>query len=257
METNYVEVTETSGTLVSQEQVQRMYNRYNWARQYCKDKDVVEVACGSGQGIGLIGDVAASIVGGDISMDLLLMARDCYGDEFELIQFDASNMPFKDSSKDIIICFEAVYYFPDFKLFLKEVDRVLKKGGYLLISSANKDLSDFNRSPFTYSYYGVMEFKDVLHEKGFETEFFGDIDTKSDSLLSKILATIKKLAVTFNLMPKTMSGKRLLKRLVFGKLVELASDLRLLQFETNSINKIDDLKADVRHKVILVAAKKK
>jgi hypothetical protein len=42
---DYLSVTEISGDEVSQEQVDRLCNRYYWARKYCKDKDVAEAAC--------------------------------------------------------------------------------------------------------------------------------------------------------------------------------------------------------------------
>ena len=257
METDYLEVTETSGSLVSKEQIQRMFNRYDWALPFCRNRDVVEVACGSGQGLGLIGESSKSIVGGDISEELLSMARSHYKDEFDLKVFDASKMPFKDSSKDVVICFEALYYFPNVEAFLSEVDRVLRKGGYLLISSANKDLGDFNPSPFTYKYYGVKELNEVLNKKGFDSVFYGDIDTSNRTLLSQIFSVIKKMIVFLDLMPKTMSGKRLLKRIVFGKLVKMPSDLREILAASNSIVEIDANMADTKHKVVLVAAQKK
>ena len=50
--TDYLDVTELSGDEVSEEQVVRLCQRYYWAKEYCVDKVVLEVACGSGQGLG-------------------------------------------------------------------------------------------------------------------------------------------------------------------------------------------------------------
>ena len=44
MSGDYVSVTEIAGDEVTQEQVDRMCNRYYWAGQYCANKDVVEAA---------------------------------------------------------------------------------------------------------------------------------------------------------------------------------------------------------------------
>ena len=52
MEDDYKSVTEISGDDVSLEQVERIQNRYCWAKKYCESKDILEVACGSGQGLG-------------------------------------------------------------------------------------------------------------------------------------------------------------------------------------------------------------
>lgn len=256
METNYIEVTETTDTLVSKEQVQRMCNRYDWALPYCIDKDVVEVACGSGQGLGLIQDVAKSIVGGDISKELLELAKNYYGDGIPIKEFSALELPFEDNSKDVIICYEAIYYFPSLIEFVEDVSRVLRKDGLLLISSANKDLDDFNPSPYTHEYYGVKELNDRLRAEGFKTEFFGDVRIDKVSGASEILRKVKKLVVRFDLMPKTMRGKRLLKRLVFGKLIRLVPDLRLADCGESSIESIESTVPNTTHKVILVAARK-
>lgn len=52
MDNDYVFVTEISGEEVTQEQIDRLCNRDYWAGQYCTGKDVMEVACGTGQGLG-------------------------------------------------------------------------------------------------------------------------------------------------------------------------------------------------------------
>lgn len=69
---DYVFVTEIAGDEVTQEQVDRLYNRYYWAGQYCSGKDVVEVACGSGQGLGYLAGIARSLEAGDYSEKILL-----------------------------------------------------------------------------------------------------------------------------------------------------------------------------------------
>lgn len=47
----------------------------------------------------------------------------------EVIHSSVSEMPFEDSSFDIITGFETIYFWPDFINDLKEVNRVLKKDG--------------------------------------------------------------------------------------------------------------------------------
>jgi len=58
MAVDFTEVTELAGAEISAEQLERMAHRYSWAAGYCGGRDVVEVACGSGQGLGLLGKVA-------------------------------------------------------------------------------------------------------------------------------------------------------------------------------------------------------
>ena len=90
--TDYQSVTELSGTDVTQEQVDRIGHRYRWAGEFCEGKDVAEVACGSGQGLGYLGLIASSVAAGDISQPIVEGARSHYGDRFEIGCFDAENV---------------------------------------------------------------------------------------------------------------------------------------------------------------------
>ena len=227
MENDYVPVTEIAGDEVAQEQVGRLCNRYYWAGQYCSGKDVVEVACGSGQGLGYLSAIAKSFEAGDYSNEILSIARQHYGERIALKQFDAQDMPFEDKSKDVIILFEAIYYIPDAEKFVRDCARVLRSGGRVLIVTANKDLYDFNPSPHSYRYYGVMELKELFGKYGFETEFFGYMLVDEVSMRQKALRPIKKLAVMLGIMPKTTGGKKWLKRIVFGGLVEMPVEIGL------------------------------
>ena len=65
--TTFEDVTELAGMPISQEQLYRMFNRYHWTAAQSKDADVLEVACGAGQGVGYVGRSARSVIAGDIS----------------------------------------------------------------------------------------------------------------------------------------------------------------------------------------------
>ncbi len=223
--TDYLSVTELSGDEVSQEQVERLCNRYFWAGQYCRGKDIIEAACGTGQGLGYLSRLSKSLVGGDYSNEILKRAKSHYGDRVVLKQFDAQEMPFSDNSADVIILFEAIYYIPSVEKFLKECRRILRNNGKVLIATANRDLPDFNPSPYSHQYFGVVELGRIFAAHGFSTEFFGDTPVTSLTLRQKILRPVKKLAVKFGLIPKTMGGKKLLKRLVFGGLIKMPPEI--------------------------------
>ena len=229
MATDFLSVTELSGDDVTQEQVERLCHRYYWAGEYCRDKDVLEVACGTGQGAGYLNNLARSYRAGDFSEEILKIARSHYGDHIDFKQFDAQEMPFADDSLDVIILFEALYYIPSGERFVAECRRVLRPGGRVLIATANKDLFDFNPSPHSFVYYGVKELTQLFADNGFSALLFGYVPVNSLSVKQKILRPIKKFVVNFGLMPKTMAGKKLLKRLVFGSLVsmppEISSDM--------------------------------
>lgn len=252
--TDFQGVTELAGEAVSEEQVLRMHHRYMWAATYCRDRDTVEAACGSGSGLGMVGRVARTLEAGDYSAPILERARSHYRDRFPLRQFDAQAMPFPDASKDAVILFEALYYLPDAPRFVADCRRVLRPGGVVLVATANKDLSDFNPSPHSYTYFGVKELTALFRAGGFSAECFGYLPIEAVSLRQKLLRPVKRLAVDLGLMPKTMAGKRLLKRLVFGRQRPMPNEIEeALHVYTPPVSLASD-RPDRGHKVVYCVA---
>ena len=253
--TDFVELTEISGDMVSQEQVDRIARRYYWAADYCKGKDVLEVACGSGQGVGYLASVSKSVVAGDYSEPIIDIARRHYGSRFKFERFDAQSIPFADSSFDVILIFEALYYIPDASRFFAECRRILRPGGVLLISNANKDLYDFNPSPHSHEYHGVLELERDLSSHGFNNiQCFGDTPLSAVSLKQRILRPAKAFASKFGLIPKSMTAKKLLKRFVFGNLVPMPVEIDIMTSQPIAPTKLRAGLAERSHKVIFCHA---
>lgn len=251
---DYLAVTELSGDEVTQEQVNRICNRYYWASRYCANKDILEVACGTGQGLSYLSKLARSISAGDYSFDILRIAQEHYGNEIPLFQLDAQNMPYADNSMDVIILFEAIYYLPSAEKFINECRRILKSNGKILIATANKDLYDFNPSPHSYQYYGVVELNEILLRHGFAVECFGDTPVSELSPRQKIFRPIKKFAIKVGLIPKTMAGKKVLKWLVFGHLVKMPAKIEQGMAVYKEPTKLALEQPDLKHKVIYCLA---
>ncbi len=254
--TDYLSVTELAGDEVTQEQINRICNRYYWAGKYCSNKDVLEVACGTGQGLGYLAKIAKDIQAGDYSEAMVKIAKEYYGNRISISQFDAQDIPYPDKSMDVIILFEAIYYIPSADNFVKECRRILRENGIILIVTANKDLFDFNPSPYSVSYYGVVELNDLLKKHGFTAEFFGDTSVNELSLRQKVLRPVKKLVVKLGLMPKTMNGKKFLKTLVFGELVKMPYEIEGGTAIYVEPTKLNSDQPDQNHKVLYCAATK-
>ncbi len=254
MQNDFYDVTEIPGDDITREQLERNYHRYYWAGTYCKGKTVLEVACGSGQGLGYLSGLAKKFSAGDYSQKLFDIAANHYGKRIDLKKFDAQKMPYKDKSFDVIILFEAIYYIPKAEKFISECRRILKKGGRLLIATANKDLFDFNPSPYTYKYFGVVELNVLLSKYGFETEFYGNSPLSEVGMIQKILRPVKMVASKIGVIPKTMKGKKLLKRLVFGKLLKMPNEIKSGMIKFVEPVKLDAGVPDIRHKVIYASA---
>jgi len=255
MPVDYSTVTELAGDEITQEQLERLCHRYYWAGSYCKDKDVLEAACGTGPGLGYISGLANSLIAGDYDNGILEIARRHYGGRIDLCQFDAQNTPFEDNSFDVVILFEAIYYLPSAKSFVKECKRVLRDGGFVLIATANKDLYDFNPSPYSHAYYGTVELDDLFADQGFAVECFGYLSVRDVSMRQRVLRPIKKLAVELGLMPKSTRGKKWLKRVVFGHMTTMPAEIDAGMAPYTPPVPVSVTEPDREHKVVYCAAR--
>ena len=232
MQTNYTSVTEIPGSKVSNEQCVRMAHRYRFAAQFCAGKEVLEVACGAGTGLGYLAKFAKKVIGGDIDRNLLKYGQKHYRerDKITLQLFDAHRLPFKDDSFDVMLLYEAIYYLAQPEKFVAEASRVLRKNGLLIICSVNKDWLDFNPSPSSTRYFSASELFLLLNQKFSGVEIYGAFPTAANSTKERIISLIKRTAVALHLMPKTMKGKEFFKRIFFGKLQVLPAELEEKMF---------------------------
>jgi SAM-dependent methyltransferase len=254
MSIDYSTVTELTGEEISQEQLERLCHRYYWAGTFCAGKDVIEAACGAGPGLGYLAKLANSIRAGDYDPNILRQTQAHYGNRIDLRPFDAQAMPYETHSADVIILFEALYYLPTVEKFVGECRRVLREGGKLLMATANKDLYDFNPSPYSHTYYGVVELNRLLTKLGFAVECFGYLSVETVSWRQKILRPVKKAVVNFGLMPHSMAGKKILKRLVFGRMIAMPAEIEGGMVPYTTPTPLPLSEPDRKHKVIYCAA---
>jgi ubiquinone/menaquinone biosynthesis C-methylase UbiE len=223
---SYSIVTELPGIGASAEQLERLYHRYRFALDYCRDKDVLEAACGAGQGLGYIAKTAKSICGIDIDEDILAYPIEHYkGRDVRIEKMDAQELSFEDDSFDVVLLHEAIYYLPEPHKFMKECRRILRDGGIVIICSVNREWSDFHPSPYSTKYLSASELAELLRRSGFEAELFAAFSTKARGVRGKIVGFMKRTASTLHLMPKSMKGKQWLKRMFFGKLKPLPHEI--------------------------------
>ena len=216
---DYTTVTEVPGISATREQMSMLYTRYRTAAAFCEGKHVLEVACGSGQGLGYVAAKAGRVIGGDYTEGLLRKAHRHYSGRVSLVQLDAHVLPFRDQSFDVTILYEAIYYLAQPDKFLDECRRVLRDRGVILICTVNEEWSDFNPSPFSTRYFAAQGLAELLKRQGFSVELYGAFPVSRESAKDRIVSAIKRVAVSLHLIPKTMKGKEVLKRLFFGRLM--------------------------------------
>jgi SAM-dependent methyltransferase len=220
---DYSLVTESPGLQVTEEQLARLYHRYRFVQDYAAGKGLLEVACGSGVGLGFLARSAARTVGGDINKANVAGAKNLYRDDhrIHLVEMDAHDLPFGGASFDVILLFEALYYLERPHAFVQEAFRLLRRSGHLVICTVNKDWADFHPSPYTHRYFSVPELQGLLAEAFPRVALYGAFPTAVHGTLNRMILLLKRFAVQFNLIPGTLAARAYLKRLFIGPLQPL------------------------------------
>jgi len=256
MKEDFTIVTELPGNKITREQLLRLYQRYHFALQFCKDKEVLEVACGGGMGLGYLSQVAKKIVGGDIDELNLKYAIEHYkgNGKIELRIIDAHELPFENNNFDVVILYEALYYLNQPERFIKEARRILRNNGVLLICTVNRDWSDFNPSSYSKKYFSATELYSLVSQYFSSVELYGAIPISKSGIKDTIISYIKRIAIAFHLIPKTMKGKEKFKRIFFGKLLVMPAEIVEGMIDYSPPVPISSNYPDYKHKVLFVVA---
>lgn len=220
----YSEITEAAGQKATEEQVQRLFQRYRFAVDYIKDKDVLEAACGTGIGLGYLKKAAKTITGIDIDDKNLNEAK--RHDTGAIIRkMDAESMSFPEKNFDAVLLYEAVYYLKGPERFVEEAHRVLRESGVLIVSTVNRDWEDFHPSPYSTRYLSAPELYALLKERFKEVHLFAGFRADKKGMKKKALSVIKRAAVNLNLVPGSLKARAHLKRLFMGRLKALPREV--------------------------------
>src|SRR5829696_7849474 len=97
--------------------------RYEWAAKYCRDRRVLDVACGIGYGSAILAQRGAKQVTGiDISTEAIAFGTKEYqASNLLLTTGDACNLAFEDSSFDVVVSFETIEHLREPEQLLAEV----------------------------------------------------------------------------------------------------------------------------------------
>jgi SAM-dependent methyltransferase len=101
-------------------------------------KKVLEIGCGVGSDLLRFAQAGAHVVGIDLSPKSVFLARsrlqvhNCQGN---VLVADAENLPYSDGYFDKVVCSSSLEHFPDDIESLREMNRVLKSGGTLVLTT--------------------------------------------------------------------------------------------------------------------------
>lgn len=112
----------------NQEKVRKILLRLS---SLCKDKNkAVDFGCGTGFIIHMVHDLFKEVHGVDITQDMMKHVDLSLGN-VTLYESVAESTPFEDESYDFATAYSFMDHLVDFRVFLKEAYRVLKKDGIL------------------------------------------------------------------------------------------------------------------------------
>ena len=112
--------------------------RYLAVKEIIKDKQVLDIASGSGYGTKLLAENAKSVYGIDIDKASIEYAQQNYAAKNVTYKVGSgTSIPLAAGSVDAVISMETIEHIQDQELFLHEIKRVLRPDGFLVVSTPN------------------------------------------------------------------------------------------------------------------------
>jgi SAM-dependent methyltransferase len=113
--------------------------RYRFAATRARGR-TLDLGSGVGYGASIIAAAQSvnSLIALDISSRALAFGKGSYGETIPFVTGDAGALPFSKDSLDSVVCLEMIEHVPDAKRVLREIARVLRPEGLLIVSTPNK-----------------------------------------------------------------------------------------------------------------------
>lgn len=152
-------------------------HRYATVTNLIKDREVLDVACGEGYGSSYMADFARGVIGVDVSAEAIDHAARTYKkSNLSFIEGNAAELEFSDNSFDVVVSFETVEHLAEQSEMIAEIRRVLRPGGFLIISSPNRPVySEESDEPneFHVKELDFDEFDKLLKEQFTTVNYYG------------------------------------------------------------------------------------
>jgi ubiquinone/menaquinone biosynthesis C-methylase UbiE len=114
-------------------------HRYSLCVEIIKGKTILDIASGEGYGTNILSNYAKFATGVDIDNQTIELAKNKYKkSNLEYKVGSAFEIPMNDNSVDVVISFETIEHHDKHDEMLKEIKRVLKTDGILIMSSPDK-----------------------------------------------------------------------------------------------------------------------
>ncbi|HPI97583.1 MAG TPA: class I SAM-dependent methyltransferase [Synergistales bacterium] len=136
---------------------------------------ILDVGCGAGQSLAMLAQKvpAGKVCGIDHSPEMVQMAsslnRELINEgRIEVIEASVSSLPYEKATFDLVVASETIHFWPDLSNDLREIYRVLKHGGSLVVVNKyarnEKEAATLSRH---FTLHSPEDFQKVLVEAGF------------------------------------------------------------------------------------------
>lgn len=176
--------------------------RYEFARQFCHGKSVVDVGCGAGLGALLLRDSYSRYVGMDPDPVAVKWSQSVIQPHMPQTAFFELSDAFRSEMFgrfDVLLSFEVIEHVTDVQGYLRFLDGLSFPSSLIVLSTPNGAFSDgkpnLYRSPYHMHEYSLVELKSVLRPLGRSMRFLGQSRRDGlDILMLKQAAKIKSVA---------------------------------------------------------------
>lgn len=165
---------EKCGWVVAQAQEESSYNAYTEdsydlvlshflrTANIPKASHILELGCATGSWSRRIAGKGLNVVGVDISTELLKLAIAPKESNVTYVASDGETLPFRNGTFDAVVCVDLLHHFTSYEALFKEAARVVRDGGWILISDLNglnphTFLAQSHGSPVRYDYLNNNE----------------------------------------------------------------------------------------------------
>jgi ubiquinone/menaquinone biosynthesis C-methylase UbiE len=152
--------------------IHHIYN-FNLAKPYIKNKIVLDIGCWTGQIEKLASKYTKKITGLDPSKEAIKIAK-TKNKTANFIVGSATKLKFPKQSFDTVIFVEVIEHIPQGteKIAIKEINRVLKPKGHLILSTPNNNIISIMLDPafflIKHRHYSVKEITNLLEKENFQ-----------------------------------------------------------------------------------------